>query len=264
MRLRGMQKDLADIVRSCESQGWAVEYTKGNHVRLLPPNGGGAVVTAATPSDRRGALNLKQQLRSRGWVDPTRPTKKTPPVRDVTAVRAIVEEVQATSPTFCPLPITITLHYVNRRSAPQPQGGPEMGKRTYQQYDYEYSPEEPPDPERTKFLPGGPGRVPIWPKVFEQIAATNPGEWVRMNQLRNEGNCSSIRRAALRYQERTGIKVEVTSRTIEKVEHRDTGKQQIRYAIYIRVTPPSDDGSVAELPTSNLGPSAAVHPLVNA
>lgn len=53
------------LVRAALAQGWRVEVTGGNHLRLLPPHGR-PVFMAATPSDHRSVLNARATLRRAG------------------------------------------------------------------------------------------------------------------------------------------------------------------------------------------------------
>lgn len=59
--------DLRVIERTARKQGWIVELTRSGHIKFVPPDPGTpALVTAGTPSDRRGLRNLRADLRRRG------------------------------------------------------------------------------------------------------------------------------------------------------------------------------------------------------
>jgi len=62
------QKELKEIVRAAEKQGWGVERTKKGHWRFFAPDGENIVHGAGTPSDRRALDNLLSQLRRYGFV----------------------------------------------------------------------------------------------------------------------------------------------------------------------------------------------------
>ena len=58
-------KDIRSLIRVAKAQGWAVDTTKGNHVRFTSP-AGEVVVTSGTPSDHRVVENVKARLKRRG------------------------------------------------------------------------------------------------------------------------------------------------------------------------------------------------------
>ena len=60
-------KEIRELVRELERQGWRVEPTKGGHFRAFPPQGS-PVVLPSTPSDRRALANTIALLRARGFV----------------------------------------------------------------------------------------------------------------------------------------------------------------------------------------------------
>lgn len=61
-----MRKDLKQLRIVAEQQGWRVERTNGDHLKWLAPDGGMAIYSPSTPSNARGILNLKAQLRRAG------------------------------------------------------------------------------------------------------------------------------------------------------------------------------------------------------
>lgn len=62
-----MNKELRQIKRIAEAQGWTVFRTKGGHYRWVPPRRDVPfVVTASTPSDSRAVKNIKARLRKAG------------------------------------------------------------------------------------------------------------------------------------------------------------------------------------------------------
>jgi hypothetical protein len=60
-------KELQVLIKQARSQGWEVERTKGDHYKWLSPRGN-FFFSASTPSDRRGLLNLKRDLRINGFI----------------------------------------------------------------------------------------------------------------------------------------------------------------------------------------------------
>lgn len=63
--MRGLPKQLQDMLLVCLSQGWRAEYTAGDHIRVFPPKGS-PISTSQTASDRRAYLNWRGQLRRAG------------------------------------------------------------------------------------------------------------------------------------------------------------------------------------------------------
>lgn len=58
-------KDVRRWVKIARKAGWTVELTKDSHVRWLSPNGG-RTYTSGSPSDGRGRLNARSELRRLG------------------------------------------------------------------------------------------------------------------------------------------------------------------------------------------------------
>lgn len=56
---------MKDLRRAAKEQGWEVKTTGGGHIKFLPPKGE-MVIAPSTPSDRRGWLNTRAQLRKAG------------------------------------------------------------------------------------------------------------------------------------------------------------------------------------------------------
>lgn len=63
-----MNKDMKELVKALEKQGYVVEQTKNGHLRVR--NAGGVVIAtmASTPSDRRSRLNAIAALRRSGFT----------------------------------------------------------------------------------------------------------------------------------------------------------------------------------------------------
>lgn len=59
-------KEIRELVRELESQGWRVEATR-KHLRAYPPTGS-PVTLPSTPSDHRAFANTIALLRARGFV----------------------------------------------------------------------------------------------------------------------------------------------------------------------------------------------------
>lgn len=63
-----MTKDLKDLVRAAERQGFTVKHTRKRHLQFISPTG--KVVTAGgTLSDHRAVANIRSYLRKAGFVD---------------------------------------------------------------------------------------------------------------------------------------------------------------------------------------------------
>jgi predicted RNA binding protein YcfA (HicA-like mRNA interferase family) len=60
-------KDLKQILRTAEWQGWRVELQRGGHYKLYPPNGDRIVTTGSTPSAPSALRNLIAEMRRRGF-----------------------------------------------------------------------------------------------------------------------------------------------------------------------------------------------------
>lgn len=60
-----MSKELKDLRRTVESQGWTVEKARSNHWKFKGPDGQ-LVVVGNTISDWRGLKNVKAHLRQAG------------------------------------------------------------------------------------------------------------------------------------------------------------------------------------------------------
>jgi len=62
-----MKKQMKNLVKQAESQGWRVEPTRNGHVRFLAPNGTGIVIFASTPSDHRAFKNGLSEMKRQGF-----------------------------------------------------------------------------------------------------------------------------------------------------------------------------------------------------
>lgn len=63
------RKEIYQIVKQAEKQGWVVSRTGGDHLKFLPPNGMGMVICSSSPSDHFTLSLLKRDLRVRGFVE---------------------------------------------------------------------------------------------------------------------------------------------------------------------------------------------------
>lgn len=61
-----MKKELKALIERARAAGWKVELSGGNHWRFTPPHGGRPYYMGTTPSDPRGLLNFRAQLRRGG------------------------------------------------------------------------------------------------------------------------------------------------------------------------------------------------------
>lgn len=60
------KKELKEIVKAAEQQGWRVKTTKKGHQMFFAPDGVNKVTAAGTPSDHRAIDNLLAELRRYG------------------------------------------------------------------------------------------------------------------------------------------------------------------------------------------------------
>lgn len=60
-------KDLKELIKTAEEQGWKVERGNNGHYKWLSPTGG-MVITSSTPSDKRAFANIQSDLRRYGLV----------------------------------------------------------------------------------------------------------------------------------------------------------------------------------------------------
>lgn len=61
----GANKDVEKIVRVARKQGWSVEFTKGNHIKFVPPGDGDFIISGLSMRDS-GVLQLRKRLRKAG------------------------------------------------------------------------------------------------------------------------------------------------------------------------------------------------------
>jgi predicted RNA binding protein YcfA (HicA-like mRNA interferase family) len=62
------KKELKEVIREAENQGWTVRRSKKGHLQFFAPDGKSIVVSGGTPSDHRAMPNLIQRLRRHGFV----------------------------------------------------------------------------------------------------------------------------------------------------------------------------------------------------
>lgn len=60
------KKEIKQLVKDLERQGWRVELNKG-HYKAYPPSDKPMVVFASTPSDHRAFHNVLARLRKSGY-----------------------------------------------------------------------------------------------------------------------------------------------------------------------------------------------------
>jgi predicted RNA binding protein YcfA (HicA-like mRNA interferase family) len=70
-------KEIQELIKVAEDQGWRVERSNGGHFKWLAPNGK-MVITSATPSDKRAFANIQTDLRRYGLII----VKKNPKRKD--------------------------------------------------------------------------------------------------------------------------------------------------------------------------------------
>lgn len=62
------RKDLMQLMREAEDQGWTVSKTNGGHLRWLSPQGI-TVFSSYSAGDHRTLKNTKSQLKAAGFVE---------------------------------------------------------------------------------------------------------------------------------------------------------------------------------------------------
>jgi hypothetical protein len=62
------RKELKEVLREAEKQGWKVAYSGKGHPMLYAPDGKNIVTTGGTPSDHRALANLVARLRRHGFI----------------------------------------------------------------------------------------------------------------------------------------------------------------------------------------------------
>lgn len=61
------KKELKEIVKSAEKQGWRVKRTKKGHLMFLAPDGVNKLTTGGTPGEYKAIDNLLAHLRRHGF-----------------------------------------------------------------------------------------------------------------------------------------------------------------------------------------------------
>lgn len=61
-------KEIKELIREAERQGWRVSKTKKGHIRFFAPDGETILTAPGTPSEHRWLNNLLPQLRRYGFV----------------------------------------------------------------------------------------------------------------------------------------------------------------------------------------------------
>ncbi|MEX0755714.1 MAG: hypothetical protein WD556_11455 [Actinomycetota bacterium] len=68
-----VKKDLKEVFREAERQGWKVTQTPGGHWKLVPPDPSKDIVhTGKTPSDHKALANVIAQMRRSGFRWPAK------------------------------------------------------------------------------------------------------------------------------------------------------------------------------------------------
>ena len=65
--MASVQKEIREIVREAERQGWRVERRKSGVSQLYAPDGENIVTAHSTPSDRRALRNMIANMRQFGF-----------------------------------------------------------------------------------------------------------------------------------------------------------------------------------------------------
>jgi aspartyl aminopeptidase len=64
-------KDVNNLIKEAEDQGWVITMTKNNHLRWTSPLGG-FFFSSSTPSDFRVVHKIKKDLRMHGFIEITK------------------------------------------------------------------------------------------------------------------------------------------------------------------------------------------------
>ena len=62
-----MEKEIRELLREAQRQGWRIEPTKRGHYKAWPPQGGPPVTISGTPSDWRSIRNVVALMRRLGF-----------------------------------------------------------------------------------------------------------------------------------------------------------------------------------------------------
>lgn len=65
--VRTSDKDLNILMAQADEQGWSVIRTGGHHIKWIAPSGA-IVFSGSTNSDKRAILNIKRELRFKGFI----------------------------------------------------------------------------------------------------------------------------------------------------------------------------------------------------
>jgi predicted RNA binding protein YcfA (HicA-like mRNA interferase family) len=60
------KKDMQQLARKAEKQGWVIEISKGTHMKWTSP-AGEKVFSSYSPSDHRAIQNTIRELRKKGY-----------------------------------------------------------------------------------------------------------------------------------------------------------------------------------------------------
>lgn len=61
-------KDVNDLIKEAEKQGWVVTTTKNSHLKWRSPVGG-FFYSSSSPSDWRVVMKITQDLRMNGFIE---------------------------------------------------------------------------------------------------------------------------------------------------------------------------------------------------
>jgi hypothetical protein len=68
MGARTTNKDVNDLIKEAEKQGWEVTMTKNSHLKWVSPLGG-LFYSSSTPSDWRVVMKITRDLRMNGFIE---------------------------------------------------------------------------------------------------------------------------------------------------------------------------------------------------
>jgi predicted RNA binding protein YcfA (HicA-like mRNA interferase family) len=62
-----IRKEVQELIKQAEAQGWVVQQSSGGHLKWLSPMGG-FVFSSSTASDYRAVKNITRDLKAYGFI----------------------------------------------------------------------------------------------------------------------------------------------------------------------------------------------------
>lgn len=64
--MKGIDKDVNELVKKIEKQGWSVRISRGSHIRCQSPTGRLVFLSGSPNGGRRAIENMRRDLRNAG------------------------------------------------------------------------------------------------------------------------------------------------------------------------------------------------------